>query len=120
MGDSCRQHEHQEIKPRQFSNMTHFLFLAATASAAAIFGRDYPSADPLTACPGYKASNVQTSATGLTADLSLAGKACDVYGTDLTNLTLEVSYDTGEMSAGTPDLSIPVRAKPVARNSSAR
>ena len=87
--------------------MAHFLFLAATASAAAIFGRDYPSADPLTACPGYRASNVQTSATGLTADLSLAGKACDVYGTDLTDLTLEVSYDTGELGPGTPVFSNP-------------
>lgn len=77
--------------------MVKFLsFFAATgAAAAAVSKRDYPSDAPLTACPGYKASNVQTTSSGLTADLTLAGEACDVYGTDLTDLTLEVSYDTG-------------------------
>lgn len=76
------------------------LFLAAAASvasAAAVLGRDYYSDEPLAACPGYKASNVQTSSSGLTADLTLAGEACNVYGTDLTDLTLEVSYDTGKL-----------------------
>lgn len=46
-------------------------------------------------CPGYSASNVQVSDTGLTADLSLAGTACNIYGTDLVNLTLTVEYQTG-------------------------
>ena len=77
--------------------MASLLFMAVTASAAAMFPRDYPSDDALAACPGYKASNVESTATGLTADLSLAGEACDVYGTDLKNLVLEVSYDTGEL-----------------------
>ncbi|KAK5717313.1 hypothetical protein LTR15_009206 [Elasticomyces elasticus] len=48
----------------------------------------------LSPCPGYKASNVQSSDTGLTASLSLAGTACDAYGTDLTDLTLTVEYET--------------------------
>lgn len=47
-------------------------------------------------CPGYKASNVKTSATSLTADLSLAGPPCNTYGTDLEKLRLEVTYETGE------------------------
>ncbi|KAK5105011.1 hypothetical protein LTS08_001284 [Lithohypha guttulata] len=46
-------------------------------------------------CPGYTASNIQQSATGLTADLTLAGEACNVYGFDLTNLTLTVEYQSG-------------------------
>ncbi|KAI1851076.1 hypothetical protein JX266_003741 [Neoarthrinium moseri] len=71
-----------------------FLPFAVTVVAGAIFRRDYPSNEPLTACPGYKASNVQISSSGLTAELTLAGPACDAYGTDLTDLTLEVSYDT--------------------------
>lgn len=54
------------------------------------------AADPLAACPGYKASNVKQSATGLTADLKLGGKACNVFGTDLNDLVLEVTFDTGE------------------------
>ncbi|OTB04024.1 glycoside hydrolase family 31 protein [Hypoxylon sp. CI-4A] len=68
--------------------------MAATASAAAVARRDYASDDPLTACPGYTASNVVKSASGLTADLKLAGEACNVYGTDLDDLVLQVSYDT--------------------------
>ncbi|KAI0179275.1 glycoside hydrolase family 31 protein [Hypoxylon sp. FL1284] len=70
------------------------LFMAVAVSAAAVTRRDYASDDPLTACPGYTASNVVTTASGLTADLTLAGDACNVYGTDLQDLTLEVSYET--------------------------
>jgi alpha-glucosidase len=67
---------------------------AASASATSLVPRQ-PSDDPLAACPGYKASRIQTSSNGLTADLTLAGPACNVYGTDLTDLTLEVVYETG-------------------------
>ncbi|KAI1140562.1 glycoside hydrolase family 31 protein [Hypoxylon sp. FL0543] len=69
-------------------------FMATAASATAVARRDYPSDDALTSCPGYSASNVVKTASGLTADLTLAGEACNVYGTDLKDLTLEVSYDT--------------------------
>lgn len=60
----------------------------------ALYERQSNSSD-LSACPGYKASNVQTSSTRLTASLSLAGTACNTYGTDLTDLTLTVEYQTG-------------------------
>jgi alpha-glucosidase len=50
----------------------------------------------LDSCPGYKASNVKTSGTGLTASLTLAGTACNVYGADLEELTLIVEYQTGK------------------------
>jgi alpha-glucosidase len=46
-------------------------------------------------CPGYTASNVASTDTGLTAQLTLAGPACDSYGTDLENLLLLVEYQTG-------------------------
>ncbi|KAI1389954.1 glycoside hydrolase family 31 protein [Hypoxylon trugodes] len=72
----------------------YLLFMAAAASAAVVAKRDYPGDDPLASCPGYTASNVIKTASGLTADLTLAGEACNVYGTDLKDLTLEVSYDT--------------------------
>lgn len=49
----------------------------------------------LDSCPGYAATNVQQSSGGLTADLNLGGAACNVYGTDLTNLKLLVEYQTG-------------------------
>jgi hypothetical protein len=72
--------------------------LASFAAAAAVTGvatRDYPSDDALAGCPGYKASNVKTNTNGLTASLTLAGPACNVYGTDLTDLMLEVTYENG-------------------------
>lgn len=40
----------------------------------------------LESCPGYRVSNVVSSRSTLTADLTLAGPACNVYGTDLTDL----------------------------------
>lgn len=67
---------------------------AASSSSFSLIPRDAPSDDLLAACPGYQASNVKTTATGLTADLTLAGPACNVYGDDLDGLTLEVTYET--------------------------
>ena len=48
-------------------------------------------------CPGYTASNVVTTHTGLTADLNLAGTACNIFGYDLGGLKLEVEYQTGRL-----------------------
>lgn len=50
----------------------------------------------LESCPGYTASNVQDNGSRVTADLALAGTACNVYGDDLTELKLEVEYQTGK------------------------
>ena len=48
----------------------------------------------LDACPGYYATNVKTSDGILTADLTLAGLACNVFGEDLKRLSLSVVYET--------------------------
>ena len=70
------------------------LFLAGCAAAGVIERRD--ESDPnLDNCPGYRASNVQTSSTGLVATLTLAGDACNTYGDDLKDLVLKVFYQTG-------------------------
>jgi hypothetical protein len=50
----------------------------------------------LETCPGYSASNVVAKGDTLTADLSLAGKACNTFGEDLDNLKLFVQYETGK------------------------
>ncbi|KAH7039727.1 extracellular alpha-glucosidase aglu [Microdochium trichocladiopsis] len=55
---------------------------------------DPTAPDAQTVCPGYTASNVQTSDSGITVDLTLAGKACNVYGFDIPNLTLVVAYQS--------------------------
>lgn len=49
-------------------------------------------------CPGYTVSNVVESDGVLTADLSLAGDACNIYGMDLVDLKLLVEYQTGAFS----------------------
>jgi alpha-glucosidase len=53
---------------------------------------DPEAIDPQTACPGYKASNVQDTEGGFTADLDLAGSACNVYGNDVEHLVLFVEF----------------------------
>lgn len=55
----------------------------------------------LESCPGYTASNVQSDGGRVTADLALAGTACNVYGDDLTELKLEVEYQTGSLTINT-------------------
>lgn len=70
------------------------ILLSGLASAS-VLRRDDIAGDKLAACPGYTASNVKTTSSGLTADLQLGGKACNVYGDDLKDLTLTVTYETG-------------------------
>jgi len=64
----------------------------ASAAGSALLSRQVNE----TTCPGYTASNVQTTATGLTASLALAGPACNTYGSDIENLKLTVNYDTSK------------------------
>lgn len=54
--------------------------------------QDPQAVNAQTVCPGYLASDVQTSGTGLTASLNLAGAGCNLYGNDIENLTLTVEY----------------------------
>ena len=62
----------------------------------------------LDACPGYKATNINDDGSTLTADLSLAGQACNVFGTDIKELRLQVTYETGTMSRIQQDWSRPL------------
>lgn len=68
---------------------------AIPALAGSLAQRQSSSLDD---CPGYKASNVQNDGSRVTADLTLAGTACNVYGDDLTDLKLEVEYQTGTLT----------------------
>lgn len=43
-------------------------------------------------CPGYTATNAQKTEKGLTADLTLAGPPCNVYGNDIEHLKLTVEF----------------------------
>jgi alpha-glucosidase len=63
--------------------------------SAFLVGGAAASAATVESCPGYKATNVVTDGSKLSADLVLAGTACNVYGTDVQKLKLEVQYETG-------------------------
>ncbi|KAH4392436.1 alpha-glucosidase [Parastagonospora nodorum] len=63
---------------------------SATCVTPNVANPNAPDAQEL--CPGYKAVNVVTSDNTFTADLSLAGTACNVYGNDISDLVLEVQY----------------------------
>jgi alpha-glucosidase len=63
-----------------------------SSRTSALQARD---ADP-NACPGYAASNVVKTDSGLTADLTLAGTACNVYSDDIKDLKLVVEYQSSK------------------------
>jgi alpha-glucosidase len=50
----------------------------------------------VSSCPGYTLDSLKETASGLTASLYLAGDACNAFGQDISNLTIEVSYETKE------------------------
>lgn len=80
------------------------LLLAPLVAAAAVGPRS-----EVESCPGYTASNVKQLGQTLTADLGLAGDACNTYGIDLPNLKLLVEAQTGMIpNCPTPSLSIDV------------
>lgn len=72
-----------------------FLLASALTSLATSLAKRQSESASLDNCPGYTASNVQDDGVRVTADLALAGPACNVYGNDLTDLKLEVEYQTG-------------------------
>lgn len=57
---------------------------------------DTAAVDPQLVCPGYSGSNVVRTDAGLTATLKLAGKACNLYGTDIEFLNLTVEYQSAD------------------------
>ncbi|KAK5294736.1 hypothetical protein LTR16_001197 [Cryomyces antarcticus] len=88
------------------SSLTAGLAFARVVSGAAISLRQ--ATGSVEACPGYSATNVQTSSTGLTADLSLAGtKRLHVKIEDAA----KIAYQVPQSVFPTPDSSKSVSAK---------
>jgi hypothetical protein len=78
-----------------FTKGLAFLSYALPALASSLESRQAAS---LASCPGYSASNLKDDGSTVTADLTLAGTACNAYGEDITNLKLLVEYQTGTYS----------------------
>lgn len=51
----------------------------------------------LDSCPGYTATGVQTRPNGLSAQLVLGEKPCNVFGDDIHRLSLDVVYETSRL-----------------------
>lgn len=60
---------------------------------------DQNASDAQSICPGYNASNVARNELGLTATLTLAGAACNVYGNDVDLLNLTVEFQSNDRLA---------------------
>ncbi|QSZ32968.1 hypothetical protein DSL72_002552 [Monilinia vaccinii-corymbosi] len=73
--------------------LMRFCLLAIATTVSAASGASDATL-PLSECPGYTASNIKTTSSSLSADLTLAGPACNTYGVDLQSLTLKVVYET--------------------------
>ncbi|KAL2812415.1 glycosyl hydrolases family 31-domain-containing protein [Aspergillus granulosus] len=86
----------QSSSPTASSSAPQYTLSASVNEAPPVVPniRDPLAVDAQTVCPGYVASNVKQTASGLTASLSLAGNACNVYGTDIDSLNLTVEYQT--------------------------
>ena len=56
---------------------------------------EWVSPSILDRCPGYNVTNVKSMGPKLSADLVLAGAACNVFGSDARQLKLEVTCETG-------------------------
>lgn len=57
-------------------------------------------------CPGYKASNVKKTESALTADLTLAGPECNIYGNDLHDLKFVAEYESGSYASSSAGVGI--------------
>ena len=76
------------------------LSLAFSAALAATLVSANVAESVLDACPGYNAAGVVASGSTLTANLTLAGEPCNVYGNDIERLKLEVTYETSKVYVG--------------------
>ena len=61
--------------------------------------QDPQAKDAQDVCPGYTASNVARNSLGLTATLTLAGSACNIYGNDIDTLNLTVQHQSADRLA---------------------
>ncbi|KII83953.1 glycoside hydrolase family 31 protein [Plicaturopsis crispa FD-325 SS-3] len=82
---------------RSIALSTFLLALGAAAPAsppAALDVENVTHSLNVSSCPGYALESLRETNTGLTAALSLVGPACNAFGRDITNLTIEVTYET--------------------------
>ncbi|KAH9947335.1 glycosyl hydrolases family 31-domain-containing protein [Amylocystis lapponica] len=73
---------------RQPSSLQRSLLPQTLAARDSAFSLDVSS------CPGYTLTSLTETLSGFTASLDLAGPACNAFGHDISNLTLDVTYES--------------------------
>ncbi|KAF8629789.1 hypothetical protein AX17_005568 [Amanita inopinata Kibby_2008] len=68
----------------------------ATRAQTLALRQDVPStfSGNVANCPGYQLKSLTENKKGLTAQLQMAGAACNAFGHDMSALTVEVTYET--------------------------
>lgn len=82
--------------PLLFLLPTAISAIGAAASAVAALPSNATFSLNTRSCSGYTLGSVKKTGTGLTASLYLAGAACNAFGTDIANLTVQVTYEQQE------------------------
>ncbi|KAI0933026.1 hypothetical protein AcW1_000034 [Taiwanofungus camphoratus] len=67
---------------------------SSAANGRLVIDRDATYSLNVSSCPGYTLSSLSQTGAGLRAQLNLAGAACDAFGKDIANLTLDVVYES--------------------------
>ncbi|KAJ8583907.1 hypothetical protein M405DRAFT_827759 [Rhizopogon salebrosus TDB-379] len=80
------------LAPTVCASLSHIQRAAVGSEFAASSATSYSM--NVTNCPGYALGSLQESDIGLTAQLTLAGPACNAYGLDISYLSIEVTYQS--------------------------
>ncbi|KAK7677820.1 hypothetical protein QCA50_019132 [Cerrena zonata] len=64
----------------------------------------------VSSCPGYTLTGLKETETSLSAELTFAGPACNAFGRDISNLTLEVTYESTTRKRHLTVLSFPFQS----------
>ncbi|KAJ7896486.1 glycosyl hydrolases family 31-domain-containing protein [Mycena leptocephala] len=82
------------------STASRFWLLLVGVALAGVKGMDRRESERFTnsfnvsSCPGYSLHSLSQKKNGLIAKLTLAGPACNAFGTDIADLTIRVTYET--------------------------
>ncbi|KAJ6454358.1 glycosyl hydrolases family 31-domain-containing protein [Mycena sanguinolenta] len=77
-----------------YSRLASVLSLALVVAAQGNTTSPVINSFNVSSCPGYSLHSLSETDRGLTAQLELAGPACNAFGVDVVNLTIEVNYET--------------------------
>jgi alpha-glucosidase len=85
------------LRPSAASGFLLLLVGGALAGGKGVYRREnetFTNSFNVSSCPGYSLHSLSQQQNGLIAKLTLAGPACNAFGTDIAELTIRVTYET--------------------------